>query len=229
VEVMMATKDPCVAIIPAKWFSERFPNKNKALFNGIPLWKLAVNAAVNAEIFSSVVITTDDKQIYGEAADTKAVRILRPPELSMSGISVQAVVFHVLCTASHFTGSFCVVLPTSPLRTFRHLQDMWRKFSKSAQCALLSVRQVPRPHEYFLEMRTGYVDKVPAPEWRQWWIHDGTGLFCEVHAFMQHFDFYKISMDAFPIEPEESVDVNTEADLHWAEFLRHRKAMLVQI
>ena len=221
-------KTPCVAIIPAKGISERFPGKNKALFLGVPLWRLAANVAAGSGVFSEVIISTDDPTIFNEASGVCS-RIMRPPILSAEGVGVQAVVFHVLSTLPEFPKSFCVVLPTSPLRKVGHLVAMWEKFSKSSQQALLSVRLVPKPHEYFLEMRTGYVDRIDPPEWRQWWIHDGTALFCETRAFLQHFDFYKIPMDAFPIPQEESVDVNTEQDLVWAEFLAVREAERVQL
>jgi len=223
------SKKPCIAIIPAKAQSERFPNKNRAKFMGTPLWRLACQVALGAEIFSQVVLSSDDMQTYNEAGDLEVTRIMRPHNLSRQGVSVQAVTFHVLSKIDHYDGSFAILLPTSPLRTVNHLTAMWNKFLVTPQDSLMSIRLVPRPHEYFLEMQTGRVAKIDAPEWRQWWIHDGTAIFCRTVAFLQHFDFYKISMDGFPIPREESVDVNTEEDLAWAEFLAQRRAELVQL
>ena len=223
------SKKPCIAIIPAKAQSERFPNKNKAKFMGIPLWRLACNVALESKVFSTVVLSTDDTQTFNEAGDLDVTRIMRPSQLSRQGVSVQAVAFHVLSKIDHYDGSFAILLPTSPLRTVNHLTAMWNRFLVTPQDSLMSIRLVPRPHEYFLEMQTGRVAKIEAPEWRQWWIHDGTAIFCRTVAFLQHFDFYKISMDGFPISREESVDVNTEEDLAWAEFLAQRRAELVQL
>jgi len=223
------TKKPCIAIIPAKAQSVRFPNKNRAKFMGIPLWRLACQVALESKVFTDVILSSDDTQIFNEAGDLPVERIQRPPQLSGQGVSVQAVAFHALCKRDHYAGSFAVLLPTSPLRSVNHLTAMWQKFLATPQDSLMSIRLVPRPHEYFLEMQTGRVDRVTAPEWRQWWVHDGTAIFCRTVAFLQHFDFYKISMDGFPIPQEESVDVNTEEDLAWAEFLAQRKAELVQL
>jgi len=71
-------KRPCIAIIPAKAQSVRFPNKNRAKFMGIPLWRLACQVALESKVFTNVILSSDDTQIFNEAGDLQVERIQRP-------------------------------------------------------------------------------------------------------------------------------------------------------
>jgi 3-deoxy-manno-octulosonate cytidylyltransferase (CMP-KDO synthetase) len=52
-----------IAIIPARYDSTRFPGKALALLNGKPIIQHVYEAAVKADIFSDVIIATDDERI----------------------------------------------------------------------------------------------------------------------------------------------------------------------
>jgi len=63
--------------IPARAGSKRFPEKNKALLGGVPLWKRSMNLCLPA--FDRTIISTDDDDI-AKAADCDVVK--RPAHLS---------------------------------------------------------------------------------------------------------------------------------------------------
>jgi len=54
-------------IIPARGGSKRIPRKNIKLFNGLPIITYSIRAAMDSEIFDSVIVSTDDTEIASVA------------------------------------------------------------------------------------------------------------------------------------------------------------------
>ena len=52
-----------IAIIPARSGSRRILNKNIKLFQGVPIIKYSINAALQSNLFDKVIVSTDDEEI----------------------------------------------------------------------------------------------------------------------------------------------------------------------
>ena len=52
-----------VAIITARGGSKRIPRKNIKLFQGFPIIKYSITAALESKCFSEVMVSTDDQEI----------------------------------------------------------------------------------------------------------------------------------------------------------------------
>ena len=52
-----------IAIIPARGGSKRIPRKNIKEFNGYPLIKYSIDAALKSNIFDRIIVSTDDEEI----------------------------------------------------------------------------------------------------------------------------------------------------------------------
>ena len=112
-----------LAMIPARRGSKRLPNKNFLLCNGKSLVKRAQETAIQAGIFDEIVTTTDED---------------RHPYLCDDHVQTAAVVFDVLCKLNYRHDEFCVLNPTSPLRTPIQIQDGYRYFKEWSGWALAS-------------------------------------------------------------------------------------------
>ena len=53
----------CIAVIPARGKSKRIPKKNIKLFHGKPLIAYSIEAALNSQLFSKIIVSTDDEEI----------------------------------------------------------------------------------------------------------------------------------------------------------------------
>jgi pseudaminic acid cytidylyltransferase len=72
-----------ICIIPARGGSKRIPRKNIKPFLGKPMIAWSIEAAQNANIFSKIVVSTDDAEIASIAKAMGAeVPFIRPEELS---------------------------------------------------------------------------------------------------------------------------------------------------
>ena len=80
----MAKKQPSiVGLIPARSGSKRVPDKNIRLLAGHPLMAYTIAAALESEIFSVVIVSTDSEQYANIARYYGAdVPFLRPPKLA---------------------------------------------------------------------------------------------------------------------------------------------------
>lgn len=72
-----------VAVIPARGGSKRIPRKNIRGFCGRPMIAWTIETAKQSDLFSRVIVSTDDEEIADVATQYGAdVPFLRPPELS---------------------------------------------------------------------------------------------------------------------------------------------------
>ena len=70
-----------IALIPARSGSKRLPGKNIKLLNGKPLIFYSINAALETNLFTEVIISTDSQEIADIARSYGGtVPLLRPSE-----------------------------------------------------------------------------------------------------------------------------------------------------
>lgn len=110
-----------LGLIPARGGSKSVPGKNKKLLGGLPLIAHTILAATGSKYLSSAVVSTDDEEIAGIAAEYGArVPFLRPAQLSSDSTAALPVVQHALQFLAAEGESFdyvAILQPTSPLRT----------------------------------------------------------------------------------------------------------------
>jgi len=79
-------------IIPAKGRSVRFPGKNKAEIDNVPILGKVIDVAKESGIFRRVEVSTDDPYIAAIAVDHDASLSFRPPHLTEDDVPVYEVV-----------------------------------------------------------------------------------------------------------------------------------------
>ena len=87
------TKMISYCIIPARAGSKRIPNKNLYSINGKPLIAYSIEAAIQSNVFTSVLVSTDSEEIAEVSKKYGAsVSQLRSPELSNDFIGTHPVI-----------------------------------------------------------------------------------------------------------------------------------------
>jgi len=114
-------KPEVLAIIPARGGSKGIPRKNVRPFAGHPLIAYSIAAALQAEMVSRVIVSTDDKEIAEIARRFGAeIPFIRPTELAADHTTDLPVFQHALIwLAEHENYHPGIVIhlhPTSPVR-----------------------------------------------------------------------------------------------------------------
>ena len=107
-------------IIPARGGSKRLPGKNLKKLAGMSLLERTISQAKKALPVS--VVTTEDTQITLEALRCGLHVLRRPDSLATDSATSEDVINHAVNAYMSFKW-FCLLQPTSPLRTVNDIQE----------------------------------------------------------------------------------------------------------
>lgn len=128
-----------IAIIPARGGSKRFPKKNIALFNGIPLLMHSINYAKNAQIIDKIVVSTDDEEIKKIALENNVTVIDRPKSLSGDLEPTVTALKHVLENLDEEYDNVVLLQVTNPLRPKELLKNAFYDYQNGNFDSLMTV------------------------------------------------------------------------------------------
>lgn len=143
-----------IAIIPARGGSKRIPRKNLFPIAGKPLIAYTILAAKQSRKVAGVFVSTDDEEIASVAKHYGADIIQRPPELAMDDSSSEDAIKHALVSIISGGASvrqFCLLQPTSPLRTALHIDEAIDLYHQANCRPLISVTSAPSNINKLLE------------------------------------------------------------------------------
>ena len=129
----MAKKQPTiVGLIPARAGSKRVADKNIRLLAGHPLIAYTIAAAIQSEVFSDVIVSTDSEK-YAEMARYYGAEVpfLRPSELAgdvSPDIEWLQYTLKRLQKIGREYDCFSILRPTSPFRQPDTIQRAWQAF-----------------------------------------------------------------------------------------------------
>lgn len=137
-----------LGIITARGGSKGIPRKNIRLLAGKPLLQYTAEAALSAANLARTLLSTDDAEIASIGRSLGLwVPFLRPDELAQDHTPTLPVLLHVvewLQRNEIVYDAFCLLQPTTPLRTSLHIDEAVRLLCQSDADAVVSVSPVPR-------------------------------------------------------------------------------------
>lgn len=138
-----------VCIIPARGGSKRIPRKNVRPFAGRPMIGYAISAALKTELFSRVLVSTDDEEIAEiarrEGAETP---FMRPADLSDDHTVTAAVIVHALKWLHERGESFqfaCCIYPTAPFVRAEFIRKGYELLRGGTASCAMSITSFPYP------------------------------------------------------------------------------------
>ena len=116
-----------LCVIPARGGSKRIPRKNIRPFAGKPIIAYAIRAAQKSELFSKIIVSTDDEEIAKVSQDFGAeVPFLRPPELADDYTPTVPVIAHAireLESRGDRFGNVCCIYPCVPFLACENIKN----------------------------------------------------------------------------------------------------------
>ena len=191
-----------VAIIPAKAKSNRLPGKNLLKIDSETLVHRALRTAVEAGIFSRIILHTDSAEAMREAEHfSEVLHFWRDWQLSMDRVESAAIAFDCLSRLQFKCDGFCLLNPTSPCRTVEMLQRAYNEFrSRDLDCLVSGDALLQR--------------------------HDGDFLFWKTIPFLRYISRSIIPENAYWGENSSGIDIDEKEDFDFAlRTLRHSKTV----
>ena len=151
-----------LAVIPARGGSKRIPHKNIKEFLGKPLIAYSIEAAVKSQLFSKVIISTDDEEVATVAQKYGAeVPFMREKTLAddFTGTFAVTVDAYKRVKAQGFDADvICCIYATAPLLTSSYLTEACSFFEKEKADYLYACCEFPFPIQ-----RAQYLDEHKSP------------------------------------------------------------------
>ncbi len=214
-----------VAIITARGGSKGLPRKNVLDLNGKPLIAHTIDAAIKSNIFSKIVVTTDDEEIKNVSLKYKAEVIDRPASLATDTASSLDVIEHTLKELQNngeiFT-HFILLQPTSPLRTEKHIQEAWGKYIDKKANSLVSVGEVEHSPFKMLIEKDGKIEPLtrwedltmPRQKLPKAYSPNGAIYINKVAEFFKNKNIFEKPLSMYIMDVASSMDIDSQEDLN---------------
>lgn len=213
-----------LAIIPARGGSKGIPRKNIINFREKPLIQWSIEAAVQSQVITDIVVSSDDNEILAVAARNKNINLLkRPAELAKDDTRTEPVLVHALNALQETNFDYFVLLqPTSPLRTARDIDAAFSKFINSKATSLISVCELTHhPYKSFKVDKNGFLEGIlnndypfqPRQILPKTFKANGAIYIVEVHDFLKNKSFMTNKTMYFEMSLEKSLDIDSVNDL----------------
>ena len=124
-----------VAFIPARSGSKRITDKNIKLLNGHPLMAYSIRAAIDSNVFDTVICATDCEE-YADIAKFYGAKVpfLRPESISgdkSPDIEWVKLMLNTLKKNGDIYDAYSILRPTSPFRLASTIERAWNLFLNS--------------------------------------------------------------------------------------------------
>jgi len=215
-------KQKSICIIPARGGSERLPQKNTMLLEGLPLFAHSIKYALNQYEIDSVYVSTNDETIKSIALDYGVDVIDRPEQLSGPHATTVSALKHVLSVVNDVFDNVILLQPTNPLRPQSLFTDAYSDFKKRDCDSLMTVSRNHqklgkivsnrfKPFNYTMGQRSQDLEPL--------FYENGLLYITKSSLILEDKILGTNNLPYIVSHPYASVDIDTEDDFKFAEYI----------
>jgi N-acylneuraminate cytidylyltransferase/CMP-N,N'-diacetyllegionaminic acid synthase len=229
----MQKKRKLLAIIPARAGSKGLPGKNIKQLHGKPLILWTLQAAIQSGCFNKIIVSTDSVDIaklvngYGDYAP-----FLRPAELAEDKSTSYDALMHVvsiLKARGEVFEAVAMLQPTSPLRIAEDIKNGVQLWNQSKQNkAIVSVCEMEHPLAWCNSLpddmcmkdfiKQDLINKR-RQDIRKSYRLNGAFYLAGIDYIQKYQGFMGPETYAYTMPQERSVDIDSQFDLDFAEYI----------
>ncbi|MEO0328173.1 MAG: pseudaminic acid cytidylyltransferase [Pseudomonadota bacterium] len=217
-----------VCIIPARGGSKRIPKKNIKLMNGKPLIAWSIETALQSDIFSRVIVSTDNEDISSVAQEYGAnVPFMRDSELA-DDFATTADVMHDALNKLEKCSYACCMYATAPMIQITDLIAAYELLKQSKTDCVVSTTEFDfHPLRAFKQSPDGSIHF----NWTEYeltrsqdlpnLVHDaGAFYFFSTDAFSKQKKMIMKNCLAYNIARSRALDIDNQEDFDLVERLQ---------
>lgn len=222
-----------LAIIPARGGSKGLPRKNIKMLGNKPLIFWTIEAALKAKSISKVILSTEDKEIADVCSQTDIeIPFMRPNSLAgdnSSAIDVYIYTINKLKKENIYNqDEYVVLLPTVPFVSAKDIDNAINLFKKNDADSVISTTKLDFPKEWIFDIendskligKVNYdISSKNRQDYKYSFIPNG-GIYVLKHSLVsKERTYYFKKTLSYEMPQERSVDIDTEFNFKFAEFL----------
>tara|TARA_Y100000389_G_C17447302_1_gene512415 strand:- start:1390 stop:2085 length:696 start_codon:yes stop_codon:yes gene_type:complete len=221
-----------LAIIPARGGSKGLPGKNLKLLDDKPLIYYSIKAALDSKLINRVIVSTDNEEIASIAKNFGAEVFMRPANLAEDDSMVIDTYLNVvdLIFQQHSKPivSFVSLLPTSPLRTSKDVDEAIKIFNDKNANSVISVVEASVPLHWHKQITDNGQLKNFLPEFdtiknrqelKKAYVPNGAIYVFKTEVLRLERQYYTNKTYPFIMPKERSADIDDDFDFEWAKYL----------
>lgn len=215
-----------IAIIPARSGSKGLKNKNIIDLCGKPLINYSIEAAVKANCFERIIVSTDSEK-YGHIAESAGAEVIfRGEELSNDTASSYMVLEDLFNRITNDFDYFVLLQPTSPFRNYKHILEAVNIYEKGFNKFDFLVSMKEAEHAKFLinpiedDLSLKHFCSEELINYRRQSFKDytpnGAIYIGKVNKYLQQKHFLGPKSIAYIMSKKDSIDIDDEIDYKYA-------------
>ncbi len=217
-----------LAIIPARGGSKRIPKKNIKIFLGKPIIAYSIEAAIKSNLFSEVIVSTDDESIAKIAIEYGAkVPFLRSDHNANDFAVLADVVEEVINNYKELNKDFdtvCCILPTAPFVTSAKIIEAFNTLKNNKLDSVFPVLEFSFPIQRSLKINKEKVEMVwpehlntRSQDLEPRYHDSGQFYWITINAFLNEKKLLTSNSGSIIISQLNAQDIDTETDWKLAE------------
>lgn len=221
-----------LAVVPARGGSKGVLRKNVRSLCGEPLIGYTLRTALMVEQIDFLVVSTDDPEITDVSVGYGVRVIQRPAELATDFASTESALIHSIHTLLEEGQAFDIVLVLEPTSPFRSIDTIMRGIKACVDGSAPSVLAVKETRENIGFIAHDFFRPIllRAPRRRQerkpMYIESSTIYACHIDYLLSTGTLVADDWGALVVPSSEALDINTEDDFLFVEFLMQYRRRL---
>jgi len=213
-----------LAVIPARAGSTRLKDKNIYPLGGKPLIRWITEAVIESNCFDKIIISTDSDKIYDAVEDLSVSRHVRNPEYATEKSTVLDAMLDLMSESYTTYDEFAYFLPTCP---FIKSEDIVTAVDMlSLGNTLVSMTEIQETIQLACIMNGTFVLPVfdnlecgmtNSKFIKKYYKPSGAFYMGQWAIIEKDRNFFRSDVRGIVIPPERSIDINTLADIQYAE------------
>jgi len=217
-----------LCLIPARGGSKRIPKKNIKPFLGKPIIAYSIEAAINSNLFSEIMVSTDNEKIAEIAIKYGAkVPFFRTHENSSDFATTFDVIEEVIGAYRKENIEFdnaCCLYPCAPFVNSGKLEEAYEEFKKNKRDVVFPVIPYSFPIQRAITMRSNKIEMISkeflstrSQDLEQSYHDSGQFYFFNIKKVIKNKSLLTDNTGAIIISEMEGQDIDNEIDWKLAE------------
>lgn len=225
-----------LGIIPARLGSKGVKNKNIRILGDKPLIAYTIEEAIKSNIFEDIIVSTEDDKIANISLKYGAqVPFIRPKDLANDNSKTIDVIKHSINFMKDEGKEYNEVMilqPTSPFREAIHIIEAYKLFFKKDANFVLSVCKCSHSPLWMNKIDSGLrmdnfikneVKNLRRQELEPYYEINGAIYIAKINELFKENALIGKKSYAYIMTREDSIDIDTELDFKFCEFLVSKK------